>query len=143
MGIRMLHRRTARAQAQHQVPARADALADLPAPLPPVPPFAADASTGRIPVTRTEALRRRTAALARRLTHRDGTAVSDDTAGSATASGTSRRQVWTELGLSYLALLLSRLPRPHRPTRSVTVFVVPPPPTAAAGGPDGPARPRR
>jgi hypothetical protein len=69
--------------------------------------------------------------------------VSDDTAGSAMASGTSRRQVWTELGLSYLALLLSRLPRPHRPTRSVTVFVVPPPPTAAAGGPDGPARPRR
>lgn len=145
MGIRMLHRRTARAQAQHQVPARADTMADLSAPLPPVPPFAANASTGRIPTTRAETLRRSTVALARRLTHRDGTATTDDTAGTPgpdTASETPRWRLWTELGLGCLALLLSRLPRPNRPTRSFTVFVVPPPTTAATTGPDDSPRPQ-
>ncbi|MEV0980443.1 hypothetical protein [Streptomyces sp. NPDC049915] len=143
MGIRMLHRRTARAQAQHQAPARADATADLSAPLPSVPPFAADASTGRVPTTRAEALRRGTTALARRLIRRDASAAADDTGVGEAPGEVPRWRLWTELALSYLALLLSRLPRPSRRARTFTVFVVPLPPTAAVTGPDGSPRARR
>lgn len=116
-------------------------MAELPAPHPHVPPYAPNASTGRIPHTRVEALRRSTAALARRLTHRHAGAVAD----TATPGESSRWRLWTELGLSYLALLLSRLPRPTRPARTFRVFTVPLPPTATATvtAPDGAPRPRR
>ncbi|MGV9274245.1 hypothetical protein [Streptomyces griseosporeus] len=139
MGIRMLHRRTARAQAQEPATARAAAEAALSASLPTVPPFAATARTARIPADPARALARRAARLGRRIARHGRTVrgvvrLPDATAWRARA----------DVALGYLALLLARLPRP-RPTRTVTVFVATP---ATAGGPglserpDGSGRPR-
>ncbi|MFF4254566.1 hypothetical protein ACFY1L_25505 [Streptomyces sp. NPDC001663] len=113
MGIRMLNRRPARAQASAEV---------APA-VPPakVPVFAASASTARIPTDLTTVLRRTAADLRRRL---------------AGAGEPPVWRLWAGLGRSYLAGLLVRVRR-SRPARTVTVFVV----TAGTltDRPDGPA----
>ncbi|MFR9798627.1 hypothetical protein ACL02U_22430 [Streptomyces sp. MS06] len=122
MGIRTLHGRTARAQAQTSAPARSGAEA-APSGAPcAVPPFAAGAATARVPHSRTEALRRAAAGLGRGLARRSRSAVR-------MPDGT-RWRTWADLGLGYLALLLARLPRPRR-TRTFTVFVA----TAASAAP--------
>ncbi|KKD02742.1 hypothetical protein [Streptomyces sp. WM6386] len=100
MGIRTLHRHTAPAQAT------TDATASTPPPS--VPPFAATASTARIPTDLATDLRKRTADLRHRLTRRDWRLTVDQ-------------------ARSYLALLLTALTR-SRQVRTVTVFMV----TAAA-----------
>ncbi|MFF4271570.1 hypothetical protein [Streptomyces sp. NPDC001536] len=100
MGIRTLHRHTAPAQAT------TDATASTPPPS--VPPYAATASTARIPTDLATALRRRAADLRHRLTRRDWRLAADQ-------------------ARSYLALLLTALPR-ARQVRTVTVFIA----TAAA-----------
>ncbi|WP_405642878.1 hypothetical protein [Streptomyces sp. NBC_00019] len=100
MGIRTLHRHTAPAQAT------TDATASTPPPS--VPPFAATASTARIPTDLATALRKRAADLRHRLTRRDWRLTADQ-------------------ARSYLALLLTALTR-SRQVRTVTVFVA----TAAA-----------
>ncbi|MCH0562745.1 MULTISPECIES: hypothetical protein [unclassified Streptomyces] len=135
MGIRMLHRRTARAQAQEPAPARAEAAPS--ASLPTVPPAASGASTARIPADRARALARAAAGLGRRLAGRGRTAVRLPDA--------AAWRAWADVGLGYVALVLARLPKP-RPDRRFTVFVAT---TAPAAGPtvggrrDGSARPRR
>ncbi|MBN0043974.1 hypothetical protein JS756_07590 [Streptomyces actuosus] len=135
MGIRMLHRRTARAQAQEAAPARAGAEAAPSASLPTVPPAAAAASTARIPADPARALARAAAGLGCRLAGRGRTAVR--------LPGAAAWRTWADVGMGYLALVLARLPKP-RPDRRLTVFVA----TAApAVGPavserrDGSARP--
>ncbi|MDQ0602618.1 hypothetical protein QF037_006963 [Streptomyces canus] len=100
MGIRTLHRHTAPAQAT------TDATASTPPPS--VPPFAATASTVRIPADLATALRKRAADLRHRLTRRDWRRTADRARGR-------------------LALLLTALPRSRR-VRTATVFRV----TAAA-----------
>ena len=81
MGIRMLHRRTAPAQAYaEQAPYSLRS---------PVPAHAAGASTARVPVGLAARLRRARAELRHPLRHR----------------------VWGELALGYLALALTLLPR--------------------------------
>ncbi|MCX5334907.1 hypothetical protein [Streptomyces sp. NBC_00140] len=95
MGIRTLHRHTAPAQAT------TDATASTPPPS--VPPFAATASTARIPTDLATALRKRAADLRHRLTRRDW-------------------RLTAEQARSYLALLLTALTR-SRQVRTVTVFV--------------------
>ncbi|MEU5889953.1 hypothetical protein ABZ835_24375 [Streptomyces sp. NPDC047461] len=94
MGIRTLHRHTAPAQAT------TDATASTP-PLS-VPPFAATASTARIPADLATALRKRAADLRHRLTRRDWRLTADQ-------------------ARSRLALLLTALPRSRR-VRTATVF---------------------
>ncbi|GGJ25946.1 hypothetical protein [Streptomyces brasiliensis] len=122
MGIRMLHHRTA--------PARTTAAADAAtaAPLsssPLVPALAADASTARIPTGPATTVRTTVAGLGRRLT------------GHVTRPGLARAyRHWSELGRSYLALLLTLVPR-SRPQRTITVFAV-----TLTERPDGSARPR-
>ncbi|MFB7498072.1 hypothetical protein ACFC09_25890 [Streptomyces sp. NPDC056161] len=109
MGIRMLHRRTAQAR----IMARADA-AVAPSPQsPPVPALAADASTARIPTAPATTVRNAVSDLGRRL------------GGHASRPDPARRwRHWNELARSYLALLLTLLPRPRpRPSRTITVFV--------------------
>ncbi|MFF5157091.1 hypothetical protein ACFY3N_12675 [Streptomyces sp. NPDC000348] len=85
---------------------------------PPVPVFAAAASTARTPAT---ALRNVTAHLGRRVA--DGRRR---TARTPTAVGPAGEQppwrLWAELARAYLTLALTLLPRP-RPVRTVTVFV--------------------
>ncbi|WP_405521325.1 hypothetical protein [Streptomyces canus] len=117
MGIRMLHRRTATAQAY----------AD-PAPLSaqrPVPAHAAAASTARIPFDLATLLRRvparftttlRHAAteLRHRVTRRDRDAAEQEEP--------SGHRLWAELALGYLALALTLLPR-SRPMATMTVFM--------------------
>ncbi|MEU6377933.1 hypothetical protein [Streptomyces sp. NPDC046909] len=105
MGIRTLHRQTA--------PAQATTDATTSTPPPSVPPFAATASTARIPTdhlaTLTDAtalataLRTRTTGLRHRLTRRNWRLALDQ-------------------ARSYLALLLTVLPR-SRQIRTVTVFM--------------------
>jgi len=97
MGIRMLNRRPARAQASAEA-----APAVPPAP---VPVHAASASTARIPTDLATVLRRTAADLRRRL---------------AGAGEPPVWRLWAGLGRSHLARLLARL----RPARHVTVFVV-------------------
>ncbi|MEU9914434.1 hypothetical protein [Streptomyces sp. NPDC051001] len=96
MGIRTLHRHTAPAQAT------TDATASTPPPS--VPPFAATASTARIPADLATALRKRAADLRHRLTRRDWRRTADR-------------------ARDRLALLLTALPRSRR-ARTATVFRV-------------------
>ncbi|MET7691469.1 hypothetical protein ABZT06_26395 [Streptomyces sp. NPDC005483] len=126
MGIRMLHRRTAPAQAYaDQAPLSAQR---------PVPAHAAAASTARIPFDLARLLRRarakavspripdrlttplRPAAtdLRHRVARRDRDAVEREEP--------SSRRLWAELALSYLALALTLLPR-SRPMPTMTVFI--------------------
>jgi hypothetical protein len=109
MGIRMLHRRTAPAQAY----------AD-PAPFfaqRPVPAHAAAASTARIPFDLAALLRHAATELRHRVTRRDRDAV--DAVEQEEPSGP---RLWAELALSYLALALTLLPR-SRPMPTMTVFM--------------------
>ncbi|MFI5682694.1 hypothetical protein [Streptomyces sp. NPDC051636] len=107
MGIRTLHSRTAHAWPTAQ--AGADAAPGTPPP--PVPAFAAGASTARIPTAPATVVRRTAADLGRRLTGRLSRA------GKATVW-----RSWADLGRGYLALLSARLPR-TRPAHTMTVFV--------------------
>ncbi|MEV3909518.1 MULTISPECIES: hypothetical protein [Streptomyces] len=119
MGIRMLHRRTASAQAYaDQAPFSAQR---------PVPAHAAAASTARIPFDLATLLRRvparftstlRHAAteLRHRVARRDRCAVDD------VEEEPSGHRLWAELALSYLALALTLLPR-SRPMPTMTVFM--------------------
>jgi hypothetical protein len=100
MGIRTLHRHTA--------PAQATTDATTPTPPPSVPPFAATASTARIPTDLVTTLRNRAAALRQGLTSRAW-------------------RLRVDQARSYLALLLTAVPR-ARQVRTVTVFIA----TAAA-----------
>lgn len=105
MGIRMLNRR----------PARAQASAEAAPAVPPasVPAFAARASTARIPTDLKVVLRRSTADLWRRLRR--------------LTTGTGELptwRLWAGLGRSHLTELIHRLRRTHT-ARTVTVFVVP------------------
>ncbi|MFF3463016.1 hypothetical protein ACWCQN_10130 [Streptomyces sp. NPDC001984] len=121
MGIRMLHHRTA--QARTTAPADTAAAPSLSSPL--VPALAADASTARIPTDPATTVRTTMAGLGRRLT------------GHVTRPGLARAyRHWAELGRSYLALLLTLVPR-SRPQRTITVFTV-----TLTERPDGSARPR-
>jgi hypothetical protein len=131
MGIRMLHRRTARAQAQKPAPARADVAAAASAQLPTVPSFAAGASTAHLPADPARAVARAARGLGRRIAHRGRTAVR-------LPDGQTWR-AWADVGLGCLALVLARLPKP-RPTRRLTVFVAPVPTAtgpAVSAYPDG------
>ncbi|MFE4668643.1 hypothetical protein ACFRI7_23310 [Streptomyces sp. NPDC056716] len=100
MGIRMLHRRPAPAM-----------------PLPPVPVFAADASTARLALGPAEALRHTAKALRRRLTPAKEPVP-------ARPGDPPGRRLWTDLTRGYVALLLTLLPRTRRP-RTLTVFTAP------------------
>lgn len=104
MGIRTLHRQSAPAQAT------TDATASTPPSS--VPPFAAAASTARIPTDHVTALRKRAACLRHRLTRRDWRVTADQ-------------------ARSYLTLLLTAVPR-SRPVRTVTVFAATATATAGA-----------
>lgn len=117
MGIRMLNRR----------PARAQASAEAAPVVPPasVPAFAARASTARIPTDLKVVLRRTAADLRRRLRR--------------LTTGTGELptwRLWAGLGRSQVTALVRRVRR-SRSARSITVFVV------SANGltdrPDGPA----
>ena len=116
MGIRMLNRRPARAQAGAET-----APAVPPAP---VPAFAARASTARIPTDLVVVLRRTAADLRRRLP-RPGTGAEP-----------AAWRLWAGLGRSYVTGLLVRARR-SRHARTVRVFIV----TASTltDRPDGPA----
>ncbi|GAB3169606.1 hypothetical protein [Streptomyces incanus] len=116
MGIRMLHRRAASPQAAADGPT-------LEA-LPPVPVFAADASTARTPVPLAGALRRATADLGRRIAdgpRRPGRFEEPGLPGPGVGEPPAWR-LWAELVRDCLTLALTLLPRP-RPVRTVTVFV--------------------
>ncbi|MDH6491115.1 hypothetical protein M2157_007114 [Streptomyces sp. SAI-127] len=111
MGIRMLHRRTAPAQA-YAAPSSAQR---------PVPAHAAAASTARIPYDLATLLRRVPARFtttvrhaATELRHRVTDAVEQEEP--------SGHRLWAELALSYLALALTLLPR-SRPMPTMTVFM--------------------
>lgn len=116
MGIRMLnHRPAVSPTAVGAAPA---------APPPQVQAFAADASSARIPADLAATLRRAAAGLRRRLTPGD--------------SGPGRTPpwcLWSDVARGYLALFLTRLPRPG-PVRTVTVFVATASPVSDR--PDGP-----
>ncbi len=113
MGIRMLHRRAA--------PPRADADGPTTQAFPPVPVFAAAASTARIPGGLTAAFRDTAVRLGQRVT--DGRWRTGRTP-AAQGAGTDQPpwRLWAELARAYLTLVLTLLPRP-RPVRTVTVFV--------------------
>ncbi len=113
MGIRMLHRRAA--------PPQADADGPTTQAFPPVPVFAAAASTARIPGGLTAAFRDTAVRLGRRVT--DGRWRTGRTP-AAQGTGTDQPpwRLWAELARAYLTLVLTLLPRP-RPVRTVTVFV--------------------
>ncbi|WP_405993985.1 hypothetical protein [Streptomyces sp. NBC_00986] len=125
MGIRTLHRRTAQAQA-------AGAAAAQGALRPPVPAFAAGASTARIPADLAMAVRHTAAGLRRRLTFRDDTAVDPREQArhpqgpATTPTGTAVWRLWAELGRSYLDLVLTRIPRSPS-AHTMTVFIATPP----------------
>ncbi|WP_406728078.1 hypothetical protein WJ438_30505 [Streptomyces sp. GD-15H] len=108
MGIRMPHRRAA--------PPPTDADGPTLEAFPPVPVFAAAASTARTPAPLTTALRR----AGRWCTGRAATAALP--APFPGAGEPPPWRLWAELTRSYLALVLTLLPRP-RPVRTVTVFV--------------------
>ncbi|GAA3791528.1 hypothetical protein GCM10022403_026980 [Streptomyces coacervatus] len=117
MGIRMLNRRPARAQAGAETASAVPALL--------VPAFAARASTARIPTDLAVVLRRTAADLRRRL-HRPRTGPTEP----------PTWRLWAGLGRSYLAGLVVRVRR-SRSARTFTVFIV----TAGTltDRPDGPA----
>ncbi|WP_208818464.1 hypothetical protein [Streptomyces marokkonensis] len=138
MGIRMLHRRAA--------PPRADADGPTLKAFPPVPVFAAAASTARVPATLATALRNATADLGRRIT--DGRWRAGRAAGAVLPDEQPPWRLWAELARAYLTLVVTWLPRP-RPVRTVTVFVAasetlsvrPYGSSAAYRRPQGPPRP--
>ncbi|KAF3469557.1 hypothetical protein GL259_11355 [Streptomyces sp. Tu 3180] len=111
----MLHRRAA--------PPRAGTDGPTLEAFPPVPVFAAAASTARTPATRAATLRHATADLGRRVT--DGRWHTDR---AATAARPVRPgapppwRLWAELARDCLTLALTLLPR-SRPVRTITVFV--------------------
>ncbi|MFJ1970653.1 hypothetical protein ACIO93_18450 [Streptomyces sp. NPDC087903] len=137
MGIRMLHRRTAQARTHAQ--ANADATPSTPRP--PVPVFAADASTARVPAGPLTAPRQAAAALRDRLARaRDAVRL----------HAALDWRLWAELGRGCLTLALARLAplsRP-RPAAGIAVFVAPGTGARAAGPVSGdsdgsaPGRPR-
>ncbi|MDN3269393.1 hypothetical protein [Streptomyces sp. MA15] len=113
MGIRMPHRRAA--------PPRADADGPTTQAFPPVPVFAAAASTARVPGGLTAAFRDAAARLGVRVTGgRRRTGRTPTAPGAGTEQPPWR--LWAELARAYLTLALTLLPRP-RPVRTVTVFV--------------------
>ncbi|MDQ1071438.1 hypothetical protein [Streptomyces canus] len=128
MGIRMLHRRTAPAQAyadqapfsaQRPVPAHAAAAstARIPFDLATLLRRArARAASPRIPARFTTTLRHAAAELQHRVTCRDRYAVDH------VEEEPSGPRLWAELALSYLALALTLLPR-SRPMPTMTVFM--------------------
>lgn len=103
----MQHRRTP--EARDGIPARADTASAQATPASPVPPFAADASTARIPADLATTVRRTVADLRRRLAARTRRAPD--------------WRAWPDLARGYLALLLTLIPR-TRPRRTLTVFEV-------------------
>jgi hypothetical protein len=122
MGIRMLHRRTAPAQA-YAAPFSAQR---------PVPAHAAAASTARIPFDLATLLRRVPARFtttvrhaATELRHRVTDAVEQEEP--------SGHRLWAELALSYLALALTLLPR-SRPMPTMTVFMTTSDPVSERAG---------
>ncbi|MCX5260168.1 hypothetical protein OOK27_39540 [Streptomyces canus] len=127
MGIRMLHRRTAPAQAyaapfsaQRPVPAHAAAAstARIPFDLATLLRRARARAAGpRIPARYTTTLRHAATELRHRVTRRDRDAV--DAVEHEEPSGC---RLWAELALSYLALALTLLPR-SRPMPTMTVFM--------------------
>lgn len=127
MGIRMLHRRTAQAW----ITARADTATAPSLPPPQVPALAADASTARIPTAPATTARKAVAGIGRRL---GGHTPRRDP--------TPRWRHRTELARSYLALLLTLLPRP-RPPRTITVFVATVTERRAGSAPPRPLRDRQ
>ncbi|WP_181446991.1 hypothetical protein [Streptomyces sp. NTH33] len=103
MGIRMLNHRPAVIREDTGEPSAE--------PPPSVRPFAADASTARVPTDLTTTLRRAARDLRRRPTR-----------GEPALGETPPWCLWADVARGYLALLLARLPRPG-PARHVTVFV--------------------
>ncbi|KOT29112.1 hypothetical protein ADK41_34910 [Streptomyces caelestis] len=109
MGIRVLHRRAAPPRpGGHTV-------------FPPVPVFAAAASTARAPATLATALRGAMADLGRRIADGRRRATRTPTA-AGPAGGPPPWRLWAELARARLALALTLRPR-TRPVRTVTVFV--------------------
>ncbi|MGX4692801.1 hypothetical protein [Streptomyces sp. JNUCC 63] len=118
MGIRMLNHRP--------VVIRAD-IGEVPAEPPPsVPPFAADASTARVPTDLPTTLRRAARDLRRRLTP-----------GEPALGETPPWCLWADVARGYLALLLARLHRPG-PAQHVTVFVATAAPAPVSDRSEGP-----
>ncbi|MGP4089701.1 hypothetical protein [Streptomyces sp. KR55] len=111
MGIRMLNRRTA---------------------IPPAPTHAVGASTARIPTDPVTALRHAAAEVRRRLAQREFRKPAV-----VRARGTAVWRLWADLARGYLALLLAQLPRPPRPTHTLTVFTATLPTVPAVKPPDG------
>ncbi|MCX4880070.1 hypothetical protein [Streptomyces sp. NBC_00847] len=107
MGIRMLNRRMARAQASAEAASAA--------PPAPVPAFAARASTARIPTDLVVVLRRTATHLRRRLRRP-----------AKTSGEPSVWRLWAGLGRSYLTALIARTrhTRAARATRTIPVFIV-------------------
>ncbi|CAM5347103.1 hypothetical protein SALBM217S_01634 [Streptomyces griseoloalbus] len=127
MGIRMLHRRAA--------PPRADADGPTTQAFPPVPVFAAAASTARVPRRPHGRPPRHRRTARRRAT--DGPWRAGRTpAAPDTGTGRPPWLLWAELARAYLTLVLTLLPRP-RPVRTVTVFVAAS--ETLSVRPDGPA----
>ncbi|MFF7445066.1 MULTISPECIES: hypothetical protein [unclassified Streptomyces] len=123
MGIRTLHRQTAPAQAT------TDATASTPPPS--VPPFAAAASTARIPTDLATTLRGAATDLRQRLTRLDWRRYAEQ----------ATRLDWrhrADQARGCLALLLTALPR-SRPVRTVTVFVATATAATVTDRPDGSA----
>ena len=112
MGIRMLHRRTAPAQA-YAAPSSAQR---------PVPAHAAAASTARIPFDLARLLRRVPARFAATLRHAASALRHRDAVDAVEQEEPSGPRLWAELALGYLALALTLLPR-SRPMPTMTVFM--------------------
>ncbi|MCX5047436.1 MULTISPECIES: hypothetical protein [unclassified Streptomyces] len=107
MGIRMLNRRPARAQASAEAASAA--------PPAPMPAFAARASTARIPTDLVVVLRRTAKRLRRRLRRP-----------APTPGEPSVWRLWAGLGRSYLTALIARTrhARAARATPTIPVFIV-------------------
>ncbi|MFF8100551.1 hypothetical protein ACF07S_12365 [Streptomyces sp. NPDC016640] len=118
MGIRLLHRTAASPGAGADGPTSEA--------FPPVPVFAAAASTARVPATPATALRHATADLGRRVTdcrRRTGRASAAVLPGRpGLPAEPPPWRLWAEPARACLTLVLGLLPR-FRPVRTVTVFV--------------------
>ncbi|MEV7810681.1 hypothetical protein AB0P05_08080 [Streptomyces flaveolus] len=119
MGIRMLHRRTPEAAAGVWV----DTASTQAVPPAPVPAFAADASTARIPADLAATVRNVPKDLRRRVAGR--------------AARTPDWRQWADLARGYAALVLTLIPR-SRPRPTLTVFVATVTERPAAPGPHRP-----
>jgi hypothetical protein len=122
MGIRMLHRRTAPAQA-YAAPFSAQR---------PVPAHAAAASTARIPFDLATLLRRVPARFTTTVRHA-ATVLRHRVTDAVEQEEPSGHRLWAELALSYLALALTLLPR-SRPMPTMTVFMTTPDPVSERAG---------